>query len=105
MKEYPNPCDTCKHCTAPNGCIKWRIRYLRKQKMINAFAKRLWASGGKSPDKQQKFCYEHPDIVRRYIQRGPCAGCRFEKTCDIPCGAYWNWWDARMEWMKVVFGK
>ena len=97
MTDYPHPCDTCEEaatCVRGNGCDKWRIRYLYRQKQINAHAR---ARTTKSLATQKAFAYEHPDLVRRYITHGPCEKCKAAKVCDTPCPAYLRWWDARME--------
>lgn len=101
MCNYPNPCDTCPSCTDPHGCEKWIKRYLYRQKQINAYPLRAYKVEGT----KEKFRYEHPDIIRRYLKHSPCDGCKRELTCQAPCGAYWRWWDARMEWMKGWWGK
>ena len=54
--------------------------------------------------KREKFVYEHPDIIRRYLEKGPCEHCQMANVCETTCGAYWNWWDARMEWLKRRWG-
>ena len=48
----------------------------------------------------ERFVYQHPGEVRRYLQRGPCPDCKAVEKCRTPCDTYWQWWDARMEWMK-----
>lgn len=104
MKEYPNPCDTCveaETCVRGNGCEKWRIRYLYRQKQINAHAN---AQASRIPTVQKTFAYEHPDLIREYIAYGPCKGCRAEAVCDTPCLAYLRWWDARMEIARKKVG-
>ena len=97
MNIYPNPCDVCDKadsCNLGYGCEDWRIRYLYRQKQINAHAK---AQAVRIPTGQKTFVYEHPDLIWRYIVDGPCKGCKAELVCDMPCPAYLNWWDARME--------
>lgn len=47
-----------------------------------------------------KFRYEHPDIVRRYLAHSPCEKCKHNKTCDTPCDAYLNWYDARIAYAR-----
>lgn len=39
---YPSPCETCirTKCLGTD-CEPWRIRYLYRQKQINAYAKKL----------------------------------------------------------------
>ena len=98
---YPNPCDTCSHCVDKRGCEKWLIRYRYRQKQINAYAKKLMQP--KKITDNSKYRYEHPSAVERYLKLGPCHGCRLAEQCEIPCGAYWSWWDARMEWLKRKF--
>lgn len=49
---------------------------------------------------EEKFVYAHPDVVRRYLERGPCELCEHSGSCRIPCEKYWRWWDARMIWLK-----
>lgn len=41
-RPYPSPCETCtaNYCRGTD-CEKWRIRYLYRQKQINAYAKKL----------------------------------------------------------------
>ena len=98
LPKYPNPCDTCTHCTALGGCERWLTRYRYRQKQINAYAKKLM-----QPIKildNSKFRYEHPSIVERYLKLGPCHGCKLEAQCETPCRAYWTWWNARMEWLR-----
>lgn len=100
--DYPDPCDSCKKsekCT--NGCSDWKIRYRHRQKQINIYAHR---NRYKMPKYREVFIYEHPDEIRRYLKNGPCVHCKAKETCDIPCSIYWRWWDARMEWLKGVWG-
>lgn len=99
---YPSPCDSCKRkCCAGVNCDRWKIRYLFRQKQINGYARKHAA---KMPKAREKFLYEHPDIIRRYLKDGPCIYCKIKDSCDTPCQAYWRWWDARMKWLKGVWG-
>ena len=98
---YPSPCDSCANpCTGGYGCTDWLIRYRYRQKQINAYAVRLY----RSQPKTTKFVYEHPDTVRRYLQTGPCPGCKAEAVCDTPCPAYIHWYDMRMAVAKRKLG-
>lgn len=100
---YPNPCDACEKagsCTV--GCAAWKVRYRYRQKQINAYHKQLMRPRGGS--EMQVFRYEHPDIIRRYLEKGPCEGCKAEEVCDTPCPAYLGWWDARMGWIRGRLG-
>lgn len=98
---YPNPCDTCPRCTCPTGCDKYKVRVRTIWKQFNAYPFRSYKVRRKM--KQQKFVYEHPDLIRRYLQEGPCKKCKAADNCDTPCAAYLRWWDARMEWLREKF--
>lgn len=78
MNDYPSPCDSCtrKHCL--KDCTDWKIRYLYRQKQINAYAKR----NGIMPDSP---VYEPG--------RNPCDGCKWQETCDSICVARAKYWD------------
>lgn len=99
MMNYPNPCDKCERakCIA-GGCAEWKTRYRYRQKQINAHTRKMFR--GKEPRIREKFLYEHPDAIRRYLENGPCKGCNAEAVCDTPCPAYLRWWDARMEQIR-----
>jgi hypothetical protein len=49
-----------------------------------------------------KWVYHHPDVNRKYIEEGICTKCPLNGNCDEPCGDYWDWWDARMEYFRKV---
>lgn len=99
---YPNPCDSCaiSECRKGNGCAKWQVRFLTIWKQFNTYQMRQY----RKDRTHKKFCYEHPDLIHRYLKDGPCKGCQFEALCDVPCTAYWCWWDARMEVLKRKYG-
>lgn len=46
-KPYPSPCEKCKRkmCSGKT-CEDWKIRYLYRQKQINAFAKKCGLAVG-----------------------------------------------------------
>lgn len=99
---YPNPCDTCtEECSGYHGCARWEMRFRTIWKQFNTYRIRQYR---KSERQQTKFCYEHPDVARRYLKNGPCKGCQFEKLCDVPCPQYYRWWDARMAVLKERYG-
>ena len=100
MQNYPNPCDTCEHCGSPSGCDAWKTRVRTIWKQFNSYAIRQY----KKRKKFENFVYEHPDLTKKYLADGPCKGCQFEALCDVPCTAYWCWWDARMEVLKRKYG-
>ena len=98
---YPNPCDTCEECTRPNGCDAWKMRVRTIWKQFNSYPARIYKARKTA---QKTFAYEHPDLLKRYLDNGPCKGCEFELLCDVPCTAYWGWWDARMAVLKKKYG-
>ena len=51
-------------------------------------------------DGGDKLTYVHPDVIRRYLQDGPCRRCGCAEICDTPCEKYCRWWDARMAVLK-----
>ena len=97
---YPNPCDTCKYCGSPNGCDAWKMRFRTIWKQFNSYPLRQYRKAPKS----NNFCYEHPDMIGKYLQEGPCKHCEFEAICETPCSNYWHWWDARMAAFKKKYG-
>lgn len=103
---YPSPCIICK-C----DCGKSRPHYLycaRYRTWINTWWLRFNAIYHKLCRARrtisQKFLYEHPDEVRRYLRDGPCTYCKVAGDCETPCAAYWQWWDARQEWHRRRLG-
>lgn len=97
---YPNPCDTCDRAENCNGCDAWRTRVRTIWKQFNNYNIRQY----KKQEKSKNFVYEHPDMIKKYLDEGPCKGCEFELLCDVPCNAYWRWWDARMAILKKKYG-
>ena len=99
---YPNPCDTCTdQCSGYTGCDRWAMRFKTIWKQFNSYQIRQYR---KKANRKTKFVYEHPDLIRKYIKDGPCKGCEFEQLCDVPCAAYFHWWDVRMAWLKGRLG-
>lgn len=106
---YSSPCEKCTRSSCNRGgigCPEWRERYLHRQSMINAYARKAFSgnTGSGEAENASCFCYSHPDDVRRYLRTSPCRGCGFEANCDTPCGAYLQWWDARMGWVRRKYG-
>lgn len=98
---YANPCDTCEKCTYSGGCDAWKMRFRTIWKQFNSYQLRKYRE---QANRKTKFVYEHPDLITKYIQDGPCKGCEFELLRDVPCAAYYHWWDARMAWLKGRLG-
>lgn len=103
---YPSPCEKCTRSSCnvggSTGCDAWQIRYLYRQKQINAYARKVCQP---KVVISAKFCCRHPDEERRYLQHSPCEGCKINKICNTPCAAYLQWWDARMEWVRRIYVK
>lgn len=98
---YPSPCDKCeKVCAGAKVCKDYHAWVNAWWKHFNAVYRRLCSYRRENPE---KFRYDHPDVYRRYIQRGPCPDCRAQEKCTMPCGTYWRWWDARMAWFRRRF--
>lgn len=99
MTNYPNPCDSCTRATCKyQECQPYLKRIRTMWKQFNGYPERSYKAKRKM--KRDKFIYEHPDLIRRYLQEGPCGKCRAASDCDTPCVAYWRWWDARMVWLR-----
>lgn len=98
---YPSPCDKCTEQKGCHGCTDWKIRYLYRQKQINAYAAEMRKP---KPLAKNKLRYEHTDIVRQYLATHPCAGCKRESVCDTPCAKFMLWYDVKMQWIKGRIG-
>ena len=101
---YPSPCEKCKNVNCSAGlsvahktCNAYRTRlcWLLKRARAALYAEKK--------AKKEMFRYEHPDMIRKYLQEGPCGRCTVA-NCDTPCGAYLRWWDARMEVARKKVG-
>lgn len=101
MFDYPNPCDTCEHCKDPQGCTAWQIRFRTIWKQFNSYQIRQFKK--QHATKTNLFTYEHPDLVRKYLQTSPCSRCEAEADCDTACMAYYSWWDARMAALRMKY--
>ena len=95
-KSYPDPCEACEREKRCNGCEPWRIRYLYRQKQINAYAKKR-----KEEYLSTRFVYLHPNEVYRFLRECPCGKCGKEPDCDIPCSKYLRWYNARIAVAKI----
>lgn len=113
VSNYPNPCDKCPQGSkCLHGCPEWEKRVRTIWKQFNGYPQRSRMDAmrqarqkeAEEKRRETKLCYEHPDIVRRYLKNGPCEGCLCENTCDIPCAAYWRWWDVRIKWIRGRLG-
>ena len=101
---YPSPCEKCPRDGFCGGCKDWEIRYRYRQKQINAYANGVRAKSRPLPE--NKFCYSHPDEVRRWLKESPCTGCNAEAFCDTACPVYLRWYDARMQIARrMAYGK
>lgn len=99
---YPNPCDKCQkeRCGADGGCQYWRSWINWNWATFRGYIARK----KNSKEKVTKWVYQHPDRAREYLKNGPCKECKMRENCDDPCSAYWEWWDARMDYFRKVMG-
>ena len=105
--KYPNPCLRCEReaCKA-NGsqfreCREWLTWFRWHWKWFRS----ALTSAPQTPSLHtDKFCYSHPDHVKRYLQNSPCAKCSAEQYCDRPCKAYLWWYDARIHIARKKVG-
>lgn len=113
MSNYPNPCDKCaEREMCKTGCAEWKKRFNTVWKQFNSYERRALAKAMKENELAEerakivrnKFCYEHPDIVRNYLKHGPCEMCKANDTCDIPCFAYMRWWYAKVKMICEKMG-
>ena len=95
-KSYPDPCEGCEHTKKCSGCGPWKIRYLYRQKQINAYAKKQREKYFSS-----RWVYPHPNEVHRFLREWPCGNCEREPECDIPCSNYLHWYNARVAVAKI----
>lgn len=99
QSKYPSPClkcdkDYCKKCGDHyKECAEW-LTWFRW--WWNRF-RVTFTAAPKKVQENDKFCYSHPDQVKRYLKLGPCAVCSAEQNCDTPCKAYLRWYNGRME--------
>lgn len=97
MSKYPNPCDSCRRCDTCRdfrGCADYMKRIYTIWKQFNSYPARIYRKVKNM--KREKFVYEHPDIIRQYLQKGPCAGATERKPArihalNICCGGMRGW--------------
>ena len=105
--KYPCPCLKCdreyckKNGTSYKECAAWLTWFRWWWKRFHSV---LTVTPQKIQPQADKFCYSHPDTVRRYLIAGPCKGCKAEKVCDVPCQNYLRWYDARMRIVRKKVG-
>lgn len=98
---YPSPCLRCRraeNCTGYIGnanyhrwCSKWEIWFKWWWKQFRS------AATGSTKTDPNKFYYSHPDHIKQQILQSPCDKCSAQERCEIPCKAYLQWYDTRME--------
>lgn len=76
----------------------WELNYLQRQQHINNWASRAYQPRLRVVD---KILVYHPDEHRRYLRQHPCTGCQAEGFCDHPCPVYLQWYNARMEAVRI----
>ena len=92
----------CDHCVQPVCDYRRCPPYQKWFKAAwNEFRRNV--PGGcwvENTQKEGKFTYVHPNLIRKYLENGPCSRCDWADVCDAPCVAYRHWWDARMAWRR-----
>lgn len=90
------PCERRTRCTVTNGCKAWRALYLSRQDKINGYARAITPKP--VPDGELlALRRDAPGAYLAWLRSGVCGGCVLSESCDTPCPAYLQWWDARME--------
>lgn len=102
MMKNEKPCTKCGQSVCDYRRCEVYHRWLNEAwKQFQRFLPhRYWEAAGKN-----RFAYIHPNLIRRYLDRGPCAICPCAHDCDVPCVDYWCWWDARMAWLRWKLGR
>lgn len=96
MSSYP--CGDCRRNCKNTYCYAYKKWFEGAWQGFHRYGKSLYRKGLSG----EKFYYEHPERIRRYLREGVCAHCPANKVCDTPCPIYWRWWDARMEFTKKL---
>lgn len=78
---------------------QWELNYYDRQAAINR-----WARQHLEPRVVEvgKIILYAPADRRRYLRKSPCEDCGAEPLCDIPCQAYLQWYDRRMQAAKAA---
>lgn len=96
-----SPCTACSSRCTGLECPRWCEWFADRWDDIRKYAMREYK---KPVSRREVFVYEHPDVIRDYINNGVCSRCQRNKVCSTPCPAYWRWWDARMEIARMKVG-
>lgn len=103
---YPSPCLTCERQQRCDrtvfymNCQEWQTWWRWWWKYFQQNLGKDEPGSAKS----SKFQYEHPDIIRKELEKNPCEGCLREEFCATPCYKYLAWWDARMHIFRKKVG-
>ena len=97
--KYPSPCLTCTRVKDPRACENkecsaWHQWFMDRWALIHAYGRSQMERaelrpagvivGGKP--------YAHPDRIREYLSKDPCAGCICtNEMCSTPCKAKRIW--------------
>ena len=101
---YPSPCEKCDNQSCSAELSSWYKQCNAYKTRLICLLKRAKGALYAAPRKESnKFRYEHPDMIRKYLREGPCARCTVT-NCETPCDAYLRWWDARMEVARKKVG-
>lgn len=99
MERNQKPCGSCTQPTCDYRRCKPYRRWLSESwKQFRRYVCHI--DSFPKPSGAGKLAYYHPEQLRRYLNEGPCRRCLYTDDCDLPCAAYWSWWDARMVWLR-----
>ena len=99
----PSPCETCTSVVVPRRCDNkecpvWRAWWLERWEQIRSCVRaRLNMPPVEDPAKD-KFQYDTPEHVRRYLKEKPCEKCQVPKDlCHGACRSLRRWEEFRKE--------
>ena len=94
--KYPSPCEQCtKENCRENGASYHHCGDYRS--WINFWWKTFPKMFDQKPKKKrEKFRYDHPDDIRRFLANSPCDECKKANGCASPCETYAHWFTCKM---------
>lgn len=92
-RDLPSPCRRCTLVADPEkcedkSCVRWRNWFTRRWDNFRTYPRRQMDAPAKSPAGVNigGRYYMHPDHLREYGRKDPCAGCRCPRDlCQTPC--------------------
>jgi len=99
----PSPCNTCKCVAYPRRCENkecqaWREWWIERWEQIRSCAQARLNMAPTETPARDKFQYDTPDHIRRYLQEKPCEKCQVPKDlCHGVCRSLRRWEEYRKE--------